>query len=124
MRVQIMPADDMVSMNDHAFNDFDMSEVPGYPDFPTGSIHCIQWDTELGQGEIEYSDDPWDDIECPDNEKITILPDWARKLIATHGRKLMKWEEEQVAEDEPEERELPNRVLLRRLEALEQINDS
>ena len=52
------------------------------------------------------------------------LTDWANKLIAAHGRKLMEWEEEQIAEDEPEEREIPNRVLVRRLEALEQLNDS
>ena len=124
MRVQIMPADDMVSIDGHAFNNFDMSEEPGYPDFPTSSIHCIHWDTELGKGEVEYSDDPWDDIECPDNEKIITLPDWANKLIAEHNRKLMKWKEEQNKDDEPEERQLPNHVIVRRLEALEQLNDS
>lgn len=128
MRVQIMPGDDMVAIGDRSFNDFDMSEAPGYPDFPTGSIHCIHWDTEKGQGEVEFSDDPWDDIECPNNEKITTLPDWANNLIDTYNGKLQEWKEEQIAEqiaeEEPEERPIPNRVLIRRLEALEQLNDS
>ena len=36
----------------------------------------------------------------------------------------MKWKEEQNKDDEPEERQLPNHVIVRRLEALEQLNDS
>ena len=109
MRVIILPKDETVTVDGAGLGDFDMSKVPD-------DIHAVQWyDT---RGEIEYIDNPDDDVEGKPNKLIDKLPVWTNKLIKDHAKK-KKEIEEMEGDDLPEEREVPARVLLRRLEELE-----
>ena len=120
MRVIIVPKDVVVTVDGIGLGDFDMSKVPD-------DIHAVQWyDT---RGEIEYIDNPDDDIEGKPNKLIDKLPAWTNKLIKDHAKKKKEIEEMEV-DDLPEERApAPPRpetvvardpsAMLRRLEELE-----
>ena len=110
MRVIILPKDETVTVDGAGLGDFDMSKVPD-------DIHAVQWyDT---RGEIEYIDNPDDDVEGKPNKFIDKLPAWANKLTKDHAKK-KKEIEEMEADDLPVEREVPSpRRLLRRLAELE-----
>ena len=109
MRVIILPKEGTVTIDGEGLGEIDMSKVPD-------DIHALQWyDT---RGEIEYIDNPDDDVEGKPNKLIDKLPAWANKLTKDHAKKKKEIEEENK-DDEPEERTVPARVLLRRLEELE-----
>ena len=109
MRVIILPKEGTVTIDGEGFGEIDMSKV-------SDDIHALQWyDTS---GEIEYIDNPDDDVEGKPNKFIDKLPAWTNKLIKDHAKK-KKEKEEMEVDALPEEREVPARVLLRRLEELE-----
>ena len=109
MRVIILPKEGTVTIDGEGFGEIDMSKV-------SDDIHALQWyDT---RGEIEYIDNPDDDVEGKPNKLIDKLPVWTNKLIKDHAKKKKEIEEMEV-NDLPEGREIPARVLLRRLEESE-----
>ena len=120
MRATILPKDGTVTVDGEGLGDFDMSKVPD-------DIHAVQW-YDTG-GEIEYIDNPDDDVEGKPNKLIDKLPAWTNKLIKDHAKKKKEIEEMEV-DDLPEERApAPPRpetvvardpsAMLRRLEELE-----
>ena len=109
MRVIILPKEGTVTVDGESLGDFDMTKV-------SNDIHALQWYGD--RGEIEYIDNPDDDVEGKPNKLIDKLPVWTNKLIKDYAKK-KKEIEEMEGDDLPEEREVPARVLLRRLEELE-----
>ena len=110
MRITILPKDGTVAVNGEGFEEIDMSKVPD-------DIHAVQWYD--GRGEIEYIDNPDDDIEGKPNKLIDKLPAWTNKLIKDHAKKKKEKEEMEDEDDFPEMREVSPLALLRRLEELE-----
>ena len=110
MRVIILPKDGTVSVDGEGLGDFDMTKV-------SDDIHALQWYGD--RGEIEYIDNPDDDVEGKPNKFIDKLPAWANKLIKDHAKKKKEIEEMEDEDDFPEMREVSPLALLRRLEELE-----
>jgi len=79
MKLTIIRSDNAVYKDGVAYSDLDLSVVPT-------NIHALQWyDYE---GEVEFNGKP-----KPQNELITVLPDWVNVCLT-------KWDEAKAAEEE------------------------
>ena len=110
MRVIILPKEGTVTVDGESLGDFDMTKV-------SNDIHALQWYGD--RGEIEYIDNPDDDVEGKPNKLIDKLPVWTNKLIKDYAKKKKEIEEMEDEDDLPEEREISPLAMLRRLEELE-----
>jgi hypothetical protein len=75
MRLTIIPSDNLVGVDGKFLNGLDLTSC-GIP----ANIHAIQWyETE---GEVEFVDNP--DRTKPQNEIVSLLPDWANACVAVY----------------------------------------
>ena len=78
MKLTIIRADGAVYKDGVSYSGLDLSSVPT-------DVHALQWyGTE---GEVEFNGRP-----KPQNEPITVLPDWANVCLT-------KWDEAKAAEE-------------------------
>ena len=78
MKLTIIPSDGAVYKDGVSYSGLDLSVVPT-------NVHALQWyDSE---GEVEFNGRP-----KPQNELITVLPDWANACLT-------KWDEAKAAEE-------------------------
>lgn len=75
MKLTIVPIDGAVYKDNYMYNGLDLSFVPD-------NVHALQWKDAAGWIEFITNDDGIK----PQNERITVLPDWANTCIA-------KWDE-------------------------------
>lgn len=72
MRLTIIPVDGTIGVDNYFYSNLDLTSC----NIPS-NIHALQWyETE---GEVEFINNP--DRTKPQNEIITILPDWANACI-------------------------------------------
>jgi len=75
MRLTIVPIDKKVGVDEVFLDPLDLSTC-GIP----ANIHALQWyETE---GEVEFVNNP--DRTKPQNEIISVLPDWANACVAVY----------------------------------------